>query len=181
MTDSKETTPTAAFEDALFRSVGDPHPDDLRPLLAKGADPNSRNHAGLTPLMCIDLIAADSVQVTIEVAKMLMEAKADPNAVDRQGDSVLKWHVNGQYESREQLEPFLKLLLEHKANPTQVDADNVTVIDFVKHRKQRKRAYIVDLFESSLVKPAPEAPPAPRVHTPALDSIGDAKSNDHLA
>ncbi|KAK1241191.1 hypothetical protein MKX08_001165 [Trichoderma sp. CBMAI-0020] len=59
--------------------------DVLRMLLEKGANPNEKNHEGLTPLLCLHNIN----EVFTEVLDLFQNAGADIHEVDRDGNNLL--------------------------------------------------------------------------------------------
>lgn len=64
--------------------------ESVRAFLRLGADPNQRDDRGYTPLLWAALRGAVGIQVPVVTA--LIEAGADPNAVNEGGDStVLMW------------------------------------------------------------------------------------------
>ena len=71
---------------------------EVEKILKSGADPNSRNKDGETPLMWAVTRGA------YEICEVLIKYGADPNAVDNSGKSVLDWGYlfehNGAYTKR---------------------------------------------------------------------------------
>ncbi|KAL6904069.1 putative ankyrin repeat protein [Trichoderma evansii] len=60
--------------------------DFLKILLEKGADPNAKNHEGLTPLLCLHSGADWEFTKTVQ---LLQDAGANINEVDRDGNNLL--------------------------------------------------------------------------------------------
>ncbi|NUN00986.1 MAG: ankyrin repeat domain-containing protein, partial [Bryobacteraceae bacterium] len=59
----------------------------VRMLLAAGADPNSTEYRGATPLIA----AAASDDFSTEMIALLLDAGADPRAKDKSGQTALDW------------------------------------------------------------------------------------------
>lgn len=88
----------------------------VRYLIENGAEINKQSILGTTPLM-------DSVSIdpsSLEVVKMLLQSKADPNLTDGQGQTALikaAWLNNPE---------VVKMLLEYKADPNKADIYGIT-------------------------------------------------------
>ena len=101
--------------------------DDLKKLLAEGADVNLRNEDGQTVLWDIDLDFVDNktndYTKAIEIAKILIDAGLDLNAKDKDGETAM---FNMTLDAA--AEPYIKLLLEHGADAGVVAKDGTTVL-----------------------------------------------------
>ena len=96
---------TATGATALMWAVSEPHPENVRLLLAAGADPRASTRKGFTPLM----YAARNGDVPTAAA--LIAAGADVNEPSADGTRVLPWAiVSGQ-------DAFARYLLERGADP----------------------------------------------------------------
>merc|ERR1719229_1417214 len=78
------------------------HLDVLRFLLGNRADPNSRNDFAETPLMC----AANRARAN--VCRTLLEASADVNAMDENGDNALDFLGIGNSERKKDCREVLR-------------------------------------------------------------------------
>src|SRR3989442_186900 len=86
----------------------------VRSLLADGADPNSRDSDGVTPLMQTVNIVTDHKGV----AELLLQKGADPNAQDSSGRTALILAMQGsasEYKVIGANETMARLLVEHGA------------------------------------------------------------------
>jgi hypothetical protein len=99
-------------------------------LIGVGADPNSPDKSGVTPLH-------RAVRTRCAAAVRALLAKgADPRRQNKSGSTPLHLAVqgtgrggSGSAESKEQQERIILLLLEHGARPTDEDARGKTVQD----------------------------------------------------
>ncbi|SHG95327.1 ankyrin repeat domain-containing protein [Flagellimonas flava] len=81
------------------------HPELLKVLLDKGANPNLANHDNLRTTALMQCSNVNSP----EMARLLLEAGADVNSIDKNGDPVIHWSAYyGQTE-------LTKLFLKHGA------------------------------------------------------------------
>lgn len=78
--------------------------EEVRRLLAEGADPNARNKEGRTPLM---------VQHTAEAVKVLAEAGADPLALDNDGWNMVHWAAYDQGPDVDHVRAILELAVQN--------------------------------------------------------------------
>src|SRR5215471_12026748 len=72
-------------EAGLFEAVRDGNLTNMRALLRSGADPNSRNYVGATPLMYAAGFASP------ECIRLLLDSGADVNATSNAGATALMW------------------------------------------------------------------------------------------
>lgn len=92
----------------LVNSLGPKGSDEAAQLLLeKGANPNSQDGTGRTPLM------EAALRGRVELVKQLLEKNADPNLVDQQGYTALMC-VNAK--NPEDVEAIVKLLIEKGAD-----------------------------------------------------------------
>jgi uncharacterized protein len=94
------------LNDELLDAVFLRDPDEVRKLLAQGADPDVCNADRCTPLMMA------TVEGDAEIARSLLEAGADPNRFDRDGWTALDVAI-----FRRTLD-LVWLLLQYGATPT---------------------------------------------------------------
>lgn len=157
----------AQFFDAIYtgKSLA-----DIASLLKKGADPNSRNNSGRTPLsyascrensdLCrlfldsgaeinspgggdqnLSALSVAACRNNVEVCRYLLEKGADTTTKSKNGYSVMHWVANkGHMECA-------RLLLEHEADPRAKNDYGKTAIEIAKAKGFTK---IVDLFEKGL-------------------------------
>jgi uncharacterized protein len=93
----------------------------IKTLLDKGADANTKDSCGWTPLL---VLWPGSERV--EIAKVLLQHGADPNTKDALGVSVLARVVRGSW--RRGRAEIVKTLLDMGADPNSQDADGATVL-----------------------------------------------------
>jgi ankyrin repeat protein len=90
--------------------------DILRALLEHGADPNRANKAGWTPLMCTAspwvFYDVDNIK---DMMNLLIQAKADVNAVNNQGDTALHLIMNLTTAPESDMSPITQLLQHNGA------------------------------------------------------------------
>lgn len=105
--------------------LGDPH-ECLRELLKRGADPNSREKFGNTPLH-FAAMGGDT-----EAARALLAAGADVNAVNQDGSTPLHW-IGENYVpfEPEDMRKLVELLLAAGADPNAQDAEGNTPLHMV--------------------------------------------------
>jgi ankyrin repeat protein len=88
--------------------------DIKKVLLKAGANPNHRNHKGETPLFCA---------LGVEEAAVLLDGRADTNAVDNDGNTALGAIINlsfaeiNRVEELKILVEYVETLIKHGANP----------------------------------------------------------------
>lgn len=87
-------------------------PQVLRDLLARGVDPNRKNHDGLTPLLVAGGQRYQSIQ-RAKVIDVLLEAGADIKSTDNGGSTVLFWTLQelGYARSHHRALPALTSLI----------------------------------------------------------------------
>jgi ankyrin repeat protein len=135
-----------AVNDALFRAIRAADMPGVRVALARGADVNARSEEGDTPLMYA------AVYATSDCMKLLLDARADPNARDKRDGTALMRSVKDLKKvqlllgrgaevdarskrgltalmvaaNRSGASDVVKLLLRHKADPRTPDEAGVT-------------------------------------------------------
>lgn len=94
-------------------------------LLKCGADPNLRNHEGLTPLLCLHGPYTNA----LKSVGMLVAAGADINAVDKSGATLLLRPAH-RHLQRPMKGPYsdISILLEHGADVSARDFDGRTLL-----------------------------------------------------
>src|SRR3954452_13113555 len=102
------------LDDALLDAAEDNKIEDVKKLLAQGADPNARDEHCVTPLM----ISAEYFDTAI--AESLIASGADVNAHDMVGWTALLTAADAGNM------PVFNLLLAHKANVNEADNDHWT-------------------------------------------------------
>ena len=88
-------------------------------------DVNSKSSYG-TPLM------AATVKKNIELVKLLLQKKANPNAVDQNGSSALHFSVIFSFEE------IIKLLISSKADPSIKDNRGNSALDYAEITNNKK-------------------------------------------
>jgi ankyrin repeat protein len=102
---------------AAVSSSRNPKPEITRLLLEHGADPNSKNIIGITPLCLLSYHTGN-----LEAAEILLEHGADPNILPRNDDGPL-------YMVPQNCRPGLvQLLLKHGADPNARDDSGRTLL-----------------------------------------------------
>ena len=95
------------------------HKDVVKVLLDHGADPNFKGGAERPLLACArglaDWYAAGRVDVYAETAQTLIDAGAEVNGANSNGDSALDWAMLYK-EAGHKLDPFIEVLLQNGAN-----------------------------------------------------------------
>jgi hypothetical protein len=110
----------AELNSALFIAVEFAHPEIVRLLLSHGADVNTRDEVGTTPLhLAIDVEVEHSkylydvegieAPATTELSQILLEHGADTSAKTERGETPLQWAVKSNHEAG------VKMLQEHGA------------------------------------------------------------------
>jgi excisionase family DNA binding protein len=102
--------------DALLNAISAGDPDEVRALLAAGADANAKDAEGWTALMLV------TVKGHLDVARELLKAGADLNARNQKGWTALRFAV-----SMDDAEA-LRLLLEAGADLNGQDAEGDTAL-----------------------------------------------------
>jgi len=115
------------------------HYDVVKMLLAKGAEVNiySKNVMQVAPIH--SAVTADN----LEIAKLLLENKADPNLIQSKGVTPL--HEAAQNGSPEMVE----LLLTYEADPQAKMSDGETPMDIAIKKHYPNIAHIIRNFTSS--------------------------------
>lgn len=113
-----ERSCTVKGEMNLLEAVNTRNKARLQELLAKGADPNSRDTEGSTALQ----IAVEHEMT--DIVKILLDNKADPNNVKDGSDPLLLKAASYLPNNPE----IVKMLLEHGANPNVKQEDGTTIL-----------------------------------------------------
>lgn len=107
--------------DQLFKSIQLGEKDKVATLLNAGCDPNYFI-VGDPEIKVSCLIAAVNFNKSTDIAKLLIDAKADVNWKDNLKNSAIMYAVkNGDL-------PMIKLLVAHGAKLNEVDAQNKTLL-----------------------------------------------------
>jgi ankyrin repeat protein len=106
---------------SLFTAIDNNDLHAVQTLLTRGADVRARNDYQMTPLM-VALNNCDSSNVPFKIIEALLAKKADVNAKDQSGDSVLVYAVNSGSDAA------VKLLLQHGANANNADQYGNTIL-----------------------------------------------------
>ena len=154
-----------ARESALVRAVEQGDTAQAKDLLSNGTDPNCRGDDGRTPLMIaaneeysaertillLDrgaktdltmpdgrtalMIAAD--RYNAEIVKAILDGGANPNAEDRDGNSVLMHAAASKYSWQEERKPLVHLLVEKGADAEHRNGRGVTASMLMAEREIR--------------------------------------------
>ncbi|MCR8632019.1 ankyrin repeat domain-containing protein [Paenibacillus radicis (ex Xue et al. 2023)] len=157
---NKADVHTAGFEGEtpLLAAVDMSMPQNLqivRILIEHGADPNQKpksNWNGTTPLMrAVNPFGYDTLQGVYEMTELLIDAKADVNAVDEKGNTSLSYAVEFNQHalaSNEEVTKVIQLLLRKGANKEMKDNNGLTPLDKAKEIvDEKKRSEILKLLE----------------------------------
>jgi ankyrin repeat protein len=101
----------------LINAVNNKNYNEVKKLLEKGANPNSKNKYGVSTLILA------SYNGSFVIVKLLLEAGADVNAKDRDGDTALH---NGVYKKHERV---VTTLLNHDADINIKNSKGKTPLD----------------------------------------------------
>jgi ankyrin repeat protein len=93
---------------------------EIKRLLTDGVNVNGTTDGGRTPLM----YATEGVS-----ARLLLEAGADPNAVDLEGATSLIWFCKG-LANKSQASSYITFLLNHGADASIADHGGKTAFDY---------------------------------------------------
>jgi ankyrin repeat protein len=92
---------------------------EIKRLLTGGVNVNGTTEGGGTPLMYATTCAS---------ARLLLEAGADPNAVDAEGATPLIWFCKG-LATKSQASSYIRMLLDHGADARITDNSGKTAFD----------------------------------------------------
>lgn len=104
-------------------------PDEVRRLLARGADVHERNDRGQTPL---HNAARGGL---VPAMKVLLAHGADPNARDGRGQTPLHAVIRAKVRRRERLQAAMVLLLDAGGDPRLADEGGSEVIELMRASK----------------------------------------------
>jgi hypothetical protein len=139
-------------------------PEVVAELLARGADPNAVNVNALTPLNVVARGWGNA-----ECAKLLLEAKADPNIPDTiAGMTPLHWAA-----AKANVE-IVKLLLAHGANTRLKNSEGKTPLSIVETNNVYSASAEKRTIIESLKKAAPSPKPPATPTTPAVPASPEA-------
>ena len=93
---------------------------EIKRLLTGDVNVNGTTDGGGTPLMCATACVS---------ARLLLEAGADPNAVDLEGATPLIWFCKG-LANKSQASSYITLLLKHSADASIADHSGKTAFDY---------------------------------------------------
>jgi ankyrin repeat protein len=115
------------------------HYDIVKMLIAKGAEVNiySKNEMKVAPIH--SAVSADE----LEIARLLLENHADPNAIQMKGVTPLHSAAkNGNLE-------MIKLLIDHNADTNMKMSNGNNAVDIALQNNQMKAAVLIKKFRSS--------------------------------
>jgi ankyrin repeat protein len=127
---------------SLFAAAASGQLERLDSLLAQGADVNSRNSAGRTPLM------AAAFSGNVRVIRKLLAFGADPNAADQRGVTALAEASAQGYEEA------VRALIAGGADVFAKEKSGLTLIERAKKSGHERIAAILE--KAATIKPASE-------------------------
>jgi ankyrin repeat protein len=128
---------------ALFVAAASGQVERLDSLLAQGADVNSKNGAGRTPLM------GAAFSGNVRVIRKLLAFGADPNTADNRGVTALMEAAAQGYEDA------VKALIAGGADVSAKDNSGLTLVDRAKKSGHIRIAAILE--QAAAVKPVSES------------------------
>lgn len=131
----------------------------VRALLAAGADPNSRNEKGYTPLM---LAAASNY---IEIVRLLLEKGADPNLQSVPGYTALMLATAEGHDS------IVRVLIERGANIRLKSANGKTALDLAQTLKNELLTGMLENAQSMI---------APGKYEVTMKAVSEKQTEDDL-
>src|SRR5689334_1293901 len=137
---------------ALMLAIRVAEPSFVKALLKKGAEVNIKTKDETTPLILTTRTADE--EVGVEIAKMLIEHKADINAKGWEGSTALmSAAANGKLK-------LLKLLLQNGARLNDEDDHHATALTYAMHGKQQEVLSFLKSNGATGPDPEPDAKPA---------------------
>ena len=135
---------------ALHRAIFLYVPDVVKSLIAAGSNLEARNDAGATPLIYFPTIERASIRHLVTI-KILLDAGADVNARDGDGDNILHLLDSPCMEERCKIE-LARLLLERGVEINARDGDGVTPLGRLMQMDFRHEAFEAFLVEHGAVE-----------------------------
>ncbi|MDF3048086.1 MAG: ankyrin repeat protein [Candidatus Midichloriaceae bacterium] len=142
----KMTKAIHSLTNALFAAIESNNLEEVNSLIEQGADVNSANYEGETPLMAAVMqnIHQDKFTGEVQIIELLVKKGANVDGTDNFGNTALhfaaaytKFDYGTFYKDEvpvrlEQGKLVIKLLLESGANPNALNNEGKTPIDFAR-------------------------------------------------
>ena len=127
-------TATAGDVEALYQAAGNGKPAEVAGLLERGVDANSRTKSGSYALN------AAAVENEVDVIRILVDHKANPNVQNRQGDTPLicaTKYAGGKAET-------VELLVKAGTDLSIRDNSGKTALDYARDKGQQEAIAIME-------------------------------------